>query len=65
VICTLVSQSELTGLVVPWADSLVDLSPQEGMVRATLVRGATKFGGSCEFKLSDLLKSAVVRAVAR
>jgi hypothetical protein len=65
VLCTLVSQSELTGLVVPWADSLVDLSPQGGMVRATLVRGVTRFGSSCEFKLSDLLKSAVVRAVAR
>ena len=65
VLCTLVSPSDLTSTVTPWADTLVELSTYEDMVRAKLVRGPSKLRSSCEFKMSELLRSAVVRAVAR
>jgi hypothetical protein len=65
VLCTLVSRNDLAGLVMPWAHSLIEMSPREDAVRATLVRGTTKFGGSCEFKMTELLKSAVAKAVVR
>ncbi len=63
-LCTLVTRSEAAGLVTPWADSLLELSSGEDVVRATLVRGTTRFRRTCEFKMADLLKSAVARAVA-
>jgi len=65
VLCTLVSQNGLAELVTPWADSLVELSSREEMVRATLLKGKAKAARSCEFKMPDLLRSAIARAVTR
>jgi hypothetical protein len=63
VICTLASPNRLDGLVLPWADKLVEMPVLDGTVRAKLVRGTPKPRTTCEFKMDDLLRSALVRAV--
>ena len=65
VLCTLASPSRLDNLVFPWADKLVEMPVLNGTVRARLVRGTPKFRATCDFKMEDLLRSALVRAVAR
>jgi len=65
VICTLASPNKLDNLVLPWADKLVEMPVLDGTVRAKLVRGTPKFKTTCDFKMNDLLRSALVRAVAR
>jgi hypothetical protein len=65
VLCTIASPNKLDSLVFPWADKLVEMPVQNGTVRARLVRGTPKFKTTCDFKMEDLLRSALVRAVAR
>jgi hypothetical protein len=65
IICTLASPNKLDDMVHPWADKLVGMPVLDGTVRARLLKGIPKFRTACEFKMEELLRSALVRVVAR